>query len=249
MKERINYGLDAPEVVQRLALFGAAALTIGLVAAHFSGTSQSGWLRQVAGSGQGTGIMLLGVSAVMLWGSKFGKLRLRDATIRRLHWRGDEQVLDVGCGHGLMLIAAAKRLTTGHAVGIDLWQQEDQARNSAEATRRNLKLAKVEGVAEVRDGDATCLPFQDTTFDVILSSWALHNIYEKSQRQLALQEIWRVLKPGGKIAIIDIRHTAEYARQFAQLGYARIRRKGPNFLFVTPTFTVLAEKPLSCFFR
>ena len=47
---------------------------------------------------------------VMLWGSKFGKLRYANRVVRSLALRGDEQVLDVGCGHGLMLITAASLL-------------------------------------------------------------------------------------------------------------------------------------------
>ena len=45
---------------------------------------------------------------IMIWGSKAGKIRLRDKMIDSVLWRGDEQVLDVGCGHGLMLVGAAK---------------------------------------------------------------------------------------------------------------------------------------------
>lgn len=52
--------------------------------------------------------MALGL--IMIWGSKVGKRLLRDKMIDSISWRGDEKVLDVGCGHGLMLIGAAKRL-------------------------------------------------------------------------------------------------------------------------------------------
>jgi cyclopropane fatty-acyl-phospholipid synthase-like methyltransferase len=58
----------------------------------------------------------------MLWGSKFVKFRLRDKWLNSISWCGDEKVLDIGCGHGLMLIGAAKRLRDGKAIGIDLWQ-------------------------------------------------------------------------------------------------------------------------------
>jgi hypothetical protein len=66
----------------------------------------------------------------MTHGSRIGKMRSREklldlaATLRP--WSGEEILLDVGCGRGLMLIGAARRLTTGHAVGIDLWRDEDQ---------------------------------------------------------------------------------------------------------------------------
>src|SRR3546814_12624473 len=89
-------------------------------------------------------------ACVMLWGSKIGKVRLRDKVLATLPWRGDERVLDVGCGHGLMLAGAAQRLLTGRVIGIDIWRSEDQARNSPEATLRNMRLEGVsERVAEI----------------------------------------------------------------------------------------------------
>ena len=63
------------------------------------------------------GGLCLAAAAAMLWSSKIGKLRARDELIGAIPWRGDEQVLDVGCGRGLLLIAAAKRLTSGKAIG------------------------------------------------------------------------------------------------------------------------------------
>src|SRR3546814_19951441 len=95
----------------------------------------------------------------MLWGSKIGKVRLRDKVLATLPWRGDERVLDVGCGHGLMLAGAAQRLLTGRVIGIDIWRSEDQARNSPEATLRNMRLEGVSERVEVRTADARDLPF------------------------------------------------------------------------------------------
>jgi arsenite methyltransferase len=178
----------------------------------------------------------------MLWGSKIGKLRLRDKVVNDIPWRGDEAVLDVGCGHGLLLIAAAKRLRSGKAIGIDLWQREDQAGNSRDATWQNVQLENVEAQVELRDGDARKLPFADNTFDVVVSSWALHNIYDKAGREAAVREIVRTLKPGGRVAIIDIGHTHEYARVLQTAQMMSVKRTSPNFLFVIPTFTVTATK-------
>src|SRR5205814_9942817 len=145
-------------------------------------------------------------AALMLWSSLYGKVRQRDRVLRMIAWRGDEQVLDVGCGHGLMLIGAAKRLASGRAIGIDIWQSVDQASNSAEATRRNAELEGVADRIEIRDGDARKIPFDDASFDVIVSSLAIHNIYDATEREQALREIARVTKPGGHVAIADIRH-------------------------------------------
>ncbi|HEV2318802.1 MAG TPA: methyltransferase domain-containing protein, partial [Verrucomicrobiae bacterium] len=191
------------------------------------------------------GLTLVVQGAVMVWGSKYGKLRLRDRLIHSIEWRGDEQVLDVGCGHGLMLIAAAKQLSSGKATGIDLWQKEDQAGNSREATWRNVEIESVAARVQLIEANARKLPFGDDSFDVVVSSWALHNIYNEQGRAEAVREIVRVLKPGGRLAIVDIRHGREYALLLRQLGMDNIRRHAPNFLFVIPTFTVTAVKPIA----
>ena len=115
-------------------------------------------------------ISLLGTAAVWLYGSKIGKLRLRAKLMATLPWKGSETVLDVGCGSGLLLNAAAKRLQTGKAVGVDIWRKEDLANNRAETTLRN---ARIEGVTErvrVEEGDVRNLPFGDATFDAICLS-------------------------------------------------------------------------------
>ena len=179
----------------------------------------------------------------MIWGSKVGKLRLRDKLINSVSWRGDEQVLDVGCGHGLMLIGAAKRLTTVHAEGIDIWQQEDQASNSPRATMENAMREGVADQVELRNADARELPFLDGSFDVVLSSFAIHNIYDAVGREKAIREIHRVLKPGGQLVLADIRHTAQYADILRSLGWNQVNRWFPHFLFITPTRVVRAAKP------
>jgi len=72
---------------------------------------------------------LLGMGSYMLLFSKFQKLKDREKLLDSIQWLGNELVLDVGCGRGLMLVGAAKRLTNGKSIGIDIWQQEDQSDN------------------------------------------------------------------------------------------------------------------------
>jgi ubiquinone/menaquinone biosynthesis C-methylase UbiE len=186
----------------------------------------------------------IATAVVMFWGSKVGKLQLRDRVIASIPWRGNEMVLDVGCGHGLMLIAAAKRLTTGKAVGVDLWQKADQAGNSLKATLHNVHLEQVADRVTLNDGDARKLMFGDNAFDVILSSWAIHNIYDASGRELAIREIIRVLKPGGRLILVDIQHIKQYERVLRECQMLDIQKTGPNFLFAIPSFILTSMKPL-----
>ena len=137
----------------------------------------------------GSGIAWLIVAGWMVWDSKVGKLWARDRLLDGLALRGDETVLDVGCGRGLLLIGAAKRLTTGKAVGVDIWQTEDLSGNRPEATLENARLEGVAECVEVKDGDARRLPFADGAFDVIVTKEALHNIYNAAERDTAVREI------------------------------------------------------------
>jgi ubiquinone/menaquinone biosynthesis C-methylase UbiE len=155
----------------------------------------------------------------MICSSKYGKARERETYLDLLAWRGNERVLDVGCGRGLFLIGAAKRLTTGRAVGIDIWQAEDLSGNTPAAPLDNARIEGVADRVEVQTADARKLPFDDASFDVVLSSAALHNIYDAAERQTAVREIARVLKVGGRVLIDDVRHTRDYARTLREAGF------------------------------
>jgi arsenite methyltransferase len=242
-KGKANYGIDAPEIVARFGLLGLCCCAVAAAAIFGAGKLFPLWLRYFAPPAITIGVTFLAQSLVMLWGSKVGKLQLRDKILASISWRGDERVLDVGCGHGLMLIGAAKKLGQGKAIGIDLWQKQDQAGNSREATWQNILVEGVADRAELTDGDARGLPFGDATFDVVLSSWALHNIYEAAGRAKAIHEIVRVLKPGGTVIIVDIRHGREYEQSLRQAGMRSVQRSRPSFIFVIPSVTITAKYP------
>jgi len=120
-------------------------------------------------------------------------------------------VLDVGCGRGLMLIGAARRLASGHATGIDLWRTEDLAGNAPEATLANAAAEGVRERVSLKTGDMCALPFGDASFDVILSQAAVHNVPEAAGRRRAVEEMARVLRPAGTILLADIRNLGDYA--------------------------------------
>src|SRR5437867_4740880 len=151
---RADYGIDAPQVVLRLFVFGSIAISLGIAARAFLGPRQP-WF--VAGLSAGTAMLL--TALLMLWGSKVAKLSLRERLLNSLSLSGDELVLDVGCGRGLLLIGAARRLTTGKAVGVDLWQTEDQTGNSPETALQNARAEGVAARVEIKTGDARQLPF------------------------------------------------------------------------------------------
>jgi len=134
---------------------------------------------------------------------------IRKQIFNGLALRGDEKVLDVGCGSGLLLNEAAQQLSTGKAIGIDIWAPHSGGGNYALL----MKNAKAEGVTdkiEFKQADVRKLPFGDSSFDIIVSSGALHHIgRDHSDHELAINEMLRVLKPGGQLALMDVSHMIE----------------------------------------
>ena len=229
------YGIDAPNDVIRFALIGLAGTASGysLIAfAHKQGFGSALF---------SIGFWFLLTAVVMVYSSLFGKKLTRNWLLAQHKWRGDEQVLDAGCGRGLMLLGAAKKLQSGRAVGIDLWQSVDQSGNVEQATRDN---ARAEGVAEkidIQTGDIRQLPFDASSFDVVTSSFVVHNIAGKEERAKALREFVRVLKPGGQLLFVDIFHGSEYAKVLREAGM-EVRLSFPTLLFMLPTFKIIATK-------
>ena len=212
-----NYGVDAPLAVRNLLI--VAALGIISLITRLSGVwSKQDLIATIALPLISAGLSCGAMGLWMIYDSKIGKVREREEYLDKIAWRGDERVLDVGCGLGLFLIGAAKRLTTGRAVGIDKWQAEDLSGNNPEGTLNNAMIEGVADKVEVQTADARKLPFDNASFDVVLSSMALHNIYNAGERQAAVCEIARVLKSGGRMLILDVRHTRQYAATLRDAG-------------------------------
>ncbi len=179
----------------------------------------------------------------MIYSSKVGKYKQCAKLIDLLELKGDEKVLEIGPGRGLVLIAVAKRLTTGKAVGVDLWRTIDQSGNSPEVTLANAKAEGVSDKIELVTGDARHLPFENDTFDALISCLALHNIPEREGRKKAVNEALRVLKPGGKFAILDFTKTKEYVEVLQESGAIEVKLSANQYLMFPPVRMVAGRKP------
>ena len=88
----------------------------------------------------------------------------------------------------------------------------------------------------------TTLPFEDNSFEVVLSSLAIHNISGRAGREKAISEAVRVLRPGGRLLIVDVRATRLYQAQLAKLGMYDVARRRQGW-WSWPARLVTATKP------
>lgn len=224
MKKRLqpNYGIDAPGLVRTFVIGGAVFAVAAAGITAFSDLVPS-WVGIVIAVLVAASGYMLGMGSFMIYESRIGKVRGREAILDLVTWRGDERVLDVGCGRGLLLVGAAKRLKTGAATGIDIWQSADQSGNGPEGAIAN---AAIEGVAdriEIATGDMRLLPFETASFDAVMSHWVVHNLALEADRDMALAEMHRVLRPGGTLIVTDIEHRDAYVACLSALGFSGVR--------------------------
>ncbi|HZU31113.1 MAG TPA: class I SAM-dependent methyltransferase [Candidatus Angelobacter sp.] len=215
MPQKPDYGIDAPNVVRNLIVIGATLIISGIVfpVIHLGNVI----LLWNPGAFWPGGFCLAEGLAMILY-AKWGKFLHRDRMLNMVSWRGNEQVLDVGTGRGLLLIGVARRLTTGKSVGIDVWSTKDLSGNSLARTQKNVEIEGVNEKVELHSEDARKLSFPDASFDVVVSNLCIHNIPGNEGRAQACREIARVLKPGGTALISDFIKTGFYQKTFAGLG-------------------------------
>lgn len=220
---RGDYGIDAPYI-----LYGLAAAAVATAAAAIIAYAA---FKPVFPSLVVTAVIFALMACSYLWTTRHGKFTVWSKLLDSLALRGNECLLDVGCGRGAILMMAAQRLPSGKAVGVDLWSTKDQSGNDERVTLRNAQLEGVQERIELHTADMQKLPFPDGSFDVITSSLAIHNIPGASGREQALAEILRVLKPGGIALIADIGHTLAYKRYLAMQPDTTVERRGLGWQF------------------
>lgn len=223
-EHRGEYGFDGSLVgAIGMAAIGTALVVTAVIFAR-SGRTAAALTMMLSG------LPLVLTVAIYVHTTRRGKFLVWAQLIDGLQLRGDERVLDVGCGRGAVLTAVARHLPAGRAVGIDLWTA-DQSGNSPDATRRNIEAEGASDRCELVTGDMRAMPFADASFDLVVSSLAIHNILSGHGRMQAIDEIARVLKPGGRVAIADLAGTRAYARQLEARGLSGVQRRGLGWRF------------------
>ena len=227
-----------------LGLYLLALVGIILFISAFTWSSVSSLFTKIA-------LIIVGIIAILpaVFAWRFAQRKWNYASHIREHifdaveLKGNEKVLDVGCGGGLLLNGAAKRLTTGQAIGIDIWAPHTGGGNYDLL----MKNAKAEGVADkiqFKQADVRDLPFEDESFDVILSSGALHHIsHEMPDHEKAIKEMLRVLKPGGRIAVFDTSHMVKgYGSRMRSMGITNEVQEAVNSPFGFEMSVMIGKK-------
>jgi SAM-dependent methyltransferase len=239
---RGHYGYDAPYALVAFGVLGIASAVGAAAAWWFKGSSGPALPMALYA------LFFLANAGSFFYTTRRGKFLEWDRILDGLCLRGDERVLDMGCGRGAVLTAVARRLTSGRATGVDIWSRHDQSGNARDVTIRNAELEGVADRVEVHTGDMRSLPFPDASFDVVVSSLAIHNIRGNADRKQAIAEGYRVLRPGGRLAIADIRATGLYVEALGALSASDVRRRRLGWGFwwgnpVAATTLVTASKP------
>jgi SAM-dependent methyltransferase len=223
-ERRGDYGIDGSfhTVSARGQVIGIAVQASALAA--WAGISLARGSRLTAALTGTSAVGIAASTALYIYATKAGKFQVWNRILDGLRLRGDETVLDMGCGRGAVLLAAAKRLPRGRAIGVDLWQA-DQTANSPSATRVNAELENVADRIELHTADMTALPLDDNSVDVIVSNLAIHNIPAHAGRRQALDEAMRVLRPGGRLAIADLWETRRHAAHLRERGWRDVQRR------------------------
>jgi SAM-dependent methyltransferase len=237
-----DYGLDSPILVRSMFSRGGWTLAAGLAVWFVNRTEYAGPAAALFGVLAAIALVFFGIGGFMIWSSRVGKLRVRDRLLDALKLAGTEKILDAGCGRGLMTIGAAKRLKSGRVTGVDVWNPQDLSGNSIDAAKAN---ARVEGAAD-RVRFETCdlrkLVFPENNFDVAVSFTAIHHLPESDWQDQAVREMYRVLRPGGRILIFDTFHTGRYAEVLRECGAADIALSPWGVLWCAPSRSVTARK-------
>lgn len=206
-----DYGVDAPYVPLLSAIAGLAFLILGILAQSLFPLL--------------TAVVLLAQAAIYLHTTRRGKFTAWAAILEELRDRPPATSLDVGCGRGMVAVMTAVRFPAVQATGLDLWRTQDQSGNSDAAATANAEAAGVAGRVTFVTGDMTALPMDDDAFDLITANAAIHNVSDRDLRRTAVKEMLRVARPGALIAIVDMRHTSQYADDLQALGAANVQHR------------------------
>lgn len=122
------------------------------------------------------------------------------AVFERIIVRPDTVLLDLGCGAGNYSLAAAGRMGTSfRVIGMDLWLE------GVKALREAAKSRGHDNVLAVQADAARPLPLAGDSVDAVLMATVFHDLVQGGAHEAALGEIARVLRPAGRLAVVEFK--------------------------------------------
>ena len=215
-----KFGLDAPKIIYLNLVFSALLFLLELFIPHNLKLIHYWLILSI--------FFCLFVSSYMFYSSYHGKFKVVNVILNNLKLTGTEALLDVGCGRGSFLLTAAPYLPLGSLTGIDIWRQNDLSGNHIEVIQKHIQSSARQNI-HILTMDMRKLDFPDATFDIVVSNLAIHNLSNKLERRKALLEMLRVLKPNGKLIILDFMHLQEYVPILEIIGIKNICISRPYF--------------------
>lgn len=128
--------------------------------------------------------------------------KIYDLVLANLAWNGQGKLLDIGCGSAALTIKLAKKYPNARLTGVDFW-----GHNWSYSKKICEKNAAAEGVSDritFQKASALKLPFEDETFDAVVSNLTFHEVRDAKDKKELIREALRVLKKGGKFTFQDL---------------------------------------------
>ena len=243
---RAEYGLDWPASFTSVkVLFALSSLRLFWVGLR---GRKAGWWHWV-------GLGLVGWKAARLfYQARFKPFARRDLVLSKAEPGPNARILDLGGGRGLTTIGAARRWPDARLTAVDHWRPGRYG--SEESLRSNLDLEDLGGRVHVFQVEPDHLPFEDNSFDLILSNLYFHTLPDGPTRQRLLSEAARVLKPGGRLILADYTEVHNFIHPYLQTADLKVyvpfsTITSPQVRFIRKIFAgfdivpiVIADKPM-----
>ena len=169
------------------------------------------------------------------WASSYGKDRIspwfsyyQKMALSQLQLEPGSRFLDVGCGVGKAVAAAAGQIGDAKAVGVDI---------SPKMIERAKALSAKPNI-EFHVADSASLPFEEASYDAILCTFSFHHYLQPDH---VLREIKRVLKPGGRFVIIDSARDVSLAIWLQDRGRRYLERSHVRYYTVSEMRALLKD--------
>ncbi len=158
--------------------------------------------------------------------------RIQELVLDQVNWNGKGKALDIGCGNGSLTIKLAQHFPEAEIVGVDYWGKKWDY--SAHVCEENARLSGVDRRITFRSGSASALPFEDNSFDLVVSNLVFHEVHDVADKRTCIKEALRVLNPGGIFVFQDLFLLQAYFGTPEEL-MENVRSWGVNKVAFNPT--------------